>query len=200
MRTWLAATLAIVVTLALFYLMLHLIAGDPVSQAAPVPPKVVDHVPAPDPVEPKPIDDDPPPIDKPKHDFDPEVVVKVEPPTDPVVPTIRPPGPAAVKTRLTTPGDGDRSPMPKFAPPPQYPRGALVDRTEGWVRVSFTIGADGSVSDASVVGASPRRGVFDDAALAALRRWRFEPKRDADGNPVASRAEYTIEFKIDDGA
>lgn len=91
--------------------------------------------------------------------------------------------------------EGD--PMPVAAIPPQYPREAQMQGLEGWVRVEFTIEPDGSVSNARVVDAQPRRGVFDREALRAIQRWRFRPKVEG-GEPVASRAGYTIEFKMDE--
>ncbi|MGH8084477.1 MAG: energy transducer TonB [Lysobacter sp.] len=57
---------------------------------------------------------------------------------------------------------------------PDYPLHALRRGIEGRVRVAFTIEADGSVSAARPVASTPQ-GVFDDAAVAAARRWRFEP-------------------------
>lgn len=57
---------------------------------------------------------------------------------------------------------------------PEYPRGAERRGIEGSVTVSFTIAADGSVTDAEVVAASPQ-GVFDRAALQAVESWRYEP-------------------------
>ncbi|TDK23057.1 TonB family protein, partial [Luteimonas aestuarii] len=44
----------------------------------------------------------------------------------------------------------------------------------GEVQVEFTVGVDGSVTNARVVRANPPR-VFDREAVAAVRRWRFEP-------------------------
>lgn len=93
--------------------------------------------------------------------------------------------------------EGD--PMPVAAIPPQYPREALTQGLEGWVRVEFTIEPDGSVSDARVVDAHPRRGIFDREALRAIQRWRFRPKVEG-GEPIASRAGYTIEFKMDESS
>lgn len=90
--------------------------------------------------------------------------------------------------------EGD--PVPVAAIPPQYPRDALMQGLEGWVRVEFTINPDGSVSNARVVDASPRRGIFDREALRAITRWRFKPKV-LDGEAIASRAGYTIDFTMD---
>lgn len=93
--------------------------------------------------------------------------------------------------------EGD--PMPIAAIPPQYPREALMQGLEGWVRIEFTIEPDGSVSRASVVDAHPRRGIFDREALRAISRWRFKPMVQ-DGVAIPSRAGYTIDFKMDAGS
>jgi protein TonB len=43
------------------------------------------------------------------------------------------------------------------------------------VQVQFTITAAGTVKDAKVVDAEPKN-IFDDAALRAIARWRYNPK------------------------
>ncbi|MGY0797444.1 TonB family protein [Lysobacter sp. A286] len=57
---------------------------------------------------------------------------------------------------------------------PRYPLSALRRGIEGYVQVAFTIKPDGSVSAPRLLSANPE-GVFDEAAIAAARRWRFEP-------------------------
>lgn len=57
---------------------------------------------------------------------------------------------------------------------PRYPVSALRRGIEGHVQVAFTIKPDGSVSAPRLISANPE-GVFDEAAIAAARRWRFEP-------------------------
>src|SRR3546814_16813669 len=52
----------------------------------------------------------------------------------------------------------------------------------GEVQVEFTVAADGSVTSARVVRANTPR-VFDREAVAAVKRWRFEPT----GQPVTTR-------------
>ncbi|HEX7965491.1 MAG TPA: energy transducer TonB [Gammaproteobacteria bacterium] len=59
---------------------------------------------------------------------------------------------------------------PKF--PPQAIRAGIES---GSVTVKFTVEPDGSVSNAVVTDAKPRRGVFDDAALRAVVKWKFKP-------------------------
>ncbi|MGH8246953.1 MAG: energy transducer TonB, partial [Gammaproteobacteria bacterium] len=41
--------------------------------------------------------------------------------------------------------------------------------------VQFTITAAGTVKDAKVVASDPKN-IFDDAALRAIARWRYNPK------------------------
>ena len=67
-------------------------------------------------------------------------------------------------------------------PAPAYPPDAFRSGTSGEVQIEFTVGTDGSVSSARVVRSTPPR-VFDRAALAAVKRWRFQPV----SAPVTSR-------------
>lgn len=85
---------------------------------------------------------------------------------------------SAATAAVPTPARGAPVPAPTprliSAPPPRYPVVAMRRKIEGRVTVQFTIQADGSVGSPSVVSADPP-GVFDQAALAAARGWRFEP-------------------------
>jgi protein TonB len=71
---------------------------------------------------------------------------------------------------------------PISTPSPRYPPQAYREGTSGEVQVEFTVGTDGSVTSARVVRADPPR-VFDREALAAVKRWKFQPV----GSPVTSR-------------
>jgi protein TonB len=59
-------------------------------------------------------------------------------------------------------------------PAPRYPAEAARRQQSGEVRVEITVGTDGSVTAARVVDANPPR-VFDREALAAVKRWKFQP-------------------------
>ena len=63
---------------------------------------------------------------------------------------------------------------PVSTPAPRYPAEALRAGTSGEVLVEITVGTDGSVVNARVLRATPAR-VFDREALAAVKRWKFEP-------------------------
>ena len=69
---------------------------------------------------------------------------------------------------------------------PTYPRNAASRRLAGWVDVAFTVEPSGRTADVRVLGAEPPD-TFDDAALAAVRRWRFDDLDDDAGGPVSSQ-------------
>jgi TonB family protein len=75
-----------------------------------------------------------------------------------------------------------------------YPREAEVDRIEGWVEIDFNIAVDGTPQDLTVRAAQPR-GTFDNAALEALREWRFEPVL-RNGEPVVQPATLRLQFSL----
>lgn len=59
---------------------------------------------------------------------------------------------------------------------PKFPTQAVREGIEqGSVTVKFTVQTDGSVTNPTVTDAKPRRGIFDDAALRAVARWKFKP-------------------------
>ena len=128
--------------------------------------------------------DKPPPT--PLNIDTPQINVAVSSGSGPYIGTYTPGDPAA---------EGDIIPIVRIQP--QYPREALLEGTEGWVRMEFTITEDGSVKDVSVIESQPRR-LFDRNAVRAILRWKFKP-RVIDGQAVARRAEQTIEFKLDQG-
>ena len=76
--------------------------------------------------------------------------------------------------------DGDV--MPLVRPNPEYPASAISRQLEGWVQVQFSVTAVGSVRDAIVVASEPGT-TFDEAALKAIARWRYNP-RVVDGEAV----------------
>ncbi|MBF6023251.1 energy transducer TonB [Lysobacter niastensis] len=59
-------------------------------------------------------------------------------------------------------------------PAPRYPPDALRANQSGEVQVEFTVASDGSVTAARVVRSNPAR-IFDREAVAAVRKWRFQP-------------------------
>ena len=89
----------------------------------------------------------------------------------------------------------DGAPIPIQRVDPQYPQQALMDGTEGYVKLELLIGTDGSVLDVKVTEAAPGR-IFVPGAVRAVRRWKFKP-RVVDGVPVERWARTSIVFELD---
>jgi TonB family protein len=56
----------------------------------------------------------------------------------------------------------------------QYPPRALQSNIEGWVELSYTVGADGNVSNIKVLNAAPSR-TFEASATRAVSHLRYQP-------------------------
>ncbi len=73
-------------------------------------------------------------------------------------------------------------PIAQFLVSPRYPNRAASKGLEGYVDVRFDVTALGTTANISVTGAQPE-GVFEKSALAAVKRWRYQPKT-VDGKAV----------------
>lgn len=78
---------------------------------------------------------------------------------------------------------------------PTYPPDAARRRIEGTVQLRLIVGTDGSVQSARVVDSIPA-GVFDKAALDAVRKWKFSPAT-VDGSPVVADTNKSIDFRME---
>lgn len=80
-----------------------------------------------------------------------------------------------------------------------YPSEARAAGVEGRVVVRYDITSEGRVVNAAVVSAAPS-GVFEDAALAAVRSWQFRPAV-ARGEAVAANDRVSeVTFRLGDDA
>jgi protein TonB len=77
-------------------------------------------------------------------------------------------------------------------PKPNYPLQAFQEGIEGTVLVEILIDAEGRVARSRVVESVPG---LDEAALAAVREWRFIPAR-KEGKAVPALAHVPVSFKI----
>ncbi len=75
-----------------------------------------------------------------------------------------------------------------------YPVDAKDKKVEGYVRVAYDVSVDGSVTNVRVIESDPP-GVFDEAAVAAVRGWRFHPAI-SDGKPVVKELVSRVNFKL----
>lgn len=111
--------------------------------------------------------------------------------TAPAPPPPPPPPPAAVADNSEP---LDRHPAAISQSKPVYPYRARSRRIEGHVDLQFTVSAHGSVDSVIVADAQPQ-GVFEEAATAAVRAWRFSPGI-RDGQPVPVRMQIRIRFDL----
>jgi protein TonB len=78
---------------------------------------------------------------------------------------------------------------------PAYPEQARRLRRTGVVTLRFLVDAEGRVRQPKVVEAAPA-GLFEDSALAAVRRWRFAPAM-RQGRPVAVWLILPVRFTLE---
>ncbi|HEY2512592.1 MAG TPA: TonB-dependent receptor [Polyangiaceae bacterium] len=98
-----------------------------------------------------------------------------------------PPSPAPQETGSPIP------PVLESHPEAVYPPEALKDRVEGSVGLEISVDETGRVTDARVT--SPAGHGFDEAALAAVKQWTFQPAR-KDGQPVRATIQLAFPFPL----
>lgn len=173
----------------------------------PLPPKKVE----PKKPEPKPVvKTKVPPVDKLGEIAKPSLATKASVPVvpTPVNSTLKNFAPKPTSSNPTTasnpasrPGNavaqgkgGNSGVVPLVRVPPAYPARAASRHIEGWVKVEFMVNASGTVSSPTVVSSSPP-GIFDEAAVNNILKWKFKPKM-VNGTPVAQRTVQTIKFTL----
>jgi protein TonB len=194
--------LALLATLSLIWLMQAMIAAQPLTSPPPGAVQVVAvdwddaEAPWPEPVaetqpdtEPQEMAEEKPNDPEPEPEPEPPPVELEPPPQPPVAkpaPTIQAKPKPRPKTKKKRPrkkvsrraskqGSAGKKPTrsrPIYRPRPHYPRGARRRHQEGYVVVAYNLGADGRANQVRVLSSSPP-GVFDRAAVSAVRRWRY---------------------------
>jgi protein TonB len=102
----------------------------------------------------------------------------------PPTPTTQPEGPVKI-------GGDVKEPRLISSVLPVYPLAARQTGVEGEVIVNTTIDKNGSVVGVHVISGPP---LLRQAALDALRRWKYDPSR-LNGQPVAVEMQITIKFR-----
>jgi protein TonB len=184
------------VTFAAFAFMQHLISQDLEFKQSPITytPVFLPEVKQDSPVETKrPL----PPPPKPAPKAPPKPTLNAEAPpmafnglgNAPIVET----GPIQMGSSMQ-PSDMQATPIVRVEP--RYPVTAARDGTQGWVELHFTISETGTVIDARVANAEPKR-VFNREALKALKRWKYRPQV-INGQPQPMPGQKVVlEFKLD---
>jgi TonB family protein len=83
--------------------------------------------------------------------------------------------------------------VPVKQPAPHYPPALKQAGSQGQAVIEFTVGPDGTVTDAHPVHSTDP--AFADAATAAVQQWQFKPGQLA-GQPVGTRLQVPIVFQI----
>ena len=92
----------------------------------------------------------------------------------------------------------DRGATPLVRIEPRYPVTAARDGISGWVRLGFSIDESGAVTDVTVLAAEPAR-MFEREAMAALKRWKYQPKQ-VDGKAIKQTGmQVQLDFSLDNG-
>jgi len=90
----------------------------------------------------------------------------------------------------------DTDTIPLVRVEPTYPIRAQERGIEGWVQVEFTISPRGTVVDPKVTAYEPSS-IFNQSALRAVRRWKYNPKI-VDGKPVSRPGvKVLLDFDLD---
>lgn len=89
--------------------------------------------------------------------------------------------------------DLDQAPRVVFQPAPQYPPEMKKKKIQGTVHVLFMVDKDGRVKEPKVQKSD--NPAFDNPALGAVKRWRFEPGK-VGGQAVQFRMRVPITFAL----
>ena len=105
-------------------------------------------------------------------------------------------GAPVIKTKINPnfdSGGGDARPIVRVEP--KYPTSAAKDGVEGWVKLSFSITASGTVSNIKVLDSQPKR-TFNQAARRALAKWKYKPNIQAGKAQAQDGMMVMLDFKL----
>jgi TonB family protein len=114
--------------------------------------------------------------------------------------TLRQPGTVVPAGRFGAgawyPGGDLTAPRPFRQVQPRYTSEAMRAKIQGTVVLEVVVREDGTPGALRVVRSLDRQHGLDDAAVAAARRWRFTPARDAQGRAVPVLVQIELEFRL----
>lgn len=149
--------------------------------------KITQKVPLPDPTpdEPEPIVEPEPPPEPPPIPDDAEIEIGIPeapPQTGPLIPGVK---------GVTNPELIEETKVE-----PEYPELARKARVEGTVILNAVVRRDGTVDNIQVLKAPPADLGFSEAAIAAVRQWRYKPAMQ-NGRPVDVYLTITVRFALE---
>ena len=166
---------------------------DVIEIEEPPPPEEEEPPPPPEEILPPP---EPPPVLMPPPVF-------VAPPTAPTITVPKPKPPPAVVVPpppppppdLSTPGKPKGNPA-RWVGPRDYPSRALRQDREGTTRIRVTYGVDGRATSCDVVSSSGHGDLDDKTCKLIMRRGRFLPGTDRNGNPSGGTWSAPVRWEI----
>ena len=91
-------------------------------------------------------------------------------------------------------GAGVTPPVAIYDPDPEYSDAARKAKYQGTVVLYVEIGVDGRAHNIKVI--QPLGLGLDEKAIEAVKTWRFQPARKADGTPIAAAADIQVNFRL----
>ncbi|XOV86311.1 MAG: energy transducer TonB [Pseudomonadota bacterium] len=86
--------------------------------------------------------------------------------------------------------------MPIYVVQPVYPFSAVMKEIEGFVLINFSVRANGTVVNPVVVDSAPGR-LFDDAALSAVAKFKFQPRTIGGDTMSVQDVQMRFVFRLD---
>jgi len=77
---------------------------------------------------------------------------------------------------------------------PKYPAAAKAEKIQGTVKLDATIGTDGKVLELKAAESPDER--LTQAAMDAVKEWKFKPALNSKGKPVKVKMTLTVNFKL----
>jgi protein TonB len=82
-----------------------------------------------------------------------------------------------------------------FCPTPAYPERARAAKVQGTVLLDITVTPEGKATTPILIK-GPGEGL-DEAAIEAVKSWKFRPAKDASGEPVTVHVQVEVTFLHD---
>lgn len=103
--------------------------------------------------------------------------------------------PPAAKEEIKEAGrNGVSAPKCVYCPPAEYTNKARTAKLQGTVGLAVIVNADGTVRDVSVTKSLVDG--LDESAVNTVKKWKFKPAIDRDGNPVPVKVVVQVSFHL----
>lgn len=105
---------------------------------------------------------------------------------------------AAPQENIGSDSNGTASATPYYKIKPKYPRAALIDGKEGWVKMKIDITETGSVENIAVIDGE-NRNEFEGEAKRAVALYKYKPFVNASGQPIRVNGHILeVVFKLEE--